>query len=382
MSELTFGCDPELFLRNIKTGEYVSAHGIIPGSKAEPYKVEAGAVQVDGMAVEFNIDPVKSGKEFSASVKTVLAQLSEMIGPDLELVAKPTVHFSEEVFAAQPKEALELGCEPDYNAYTGDQNTPPNGDAKFRTGAGHIHIGWCEDADINDPEHIEVCRVVVRQLDYYLGVTSHFWDNDKKRRQLYGKQGSYRVKPYGVEYRPLSNAWLNIPEVYEWIPALVQIGWDRLMKTYPVVDNEAYPPHFFGHRAPMHEYIRGEYGWGLPRVPSELTEVICKRYNWGRDHKKHPSIETLLGLPKACTVDSSSEEDKKEGPIDMQRMTAREALENGLLPEWEEIHGRFFQNPSDLVGCRFNAKVANLNMNRGDVHEGMARALNIVKGGR
>ena len=29
------------------------------------------------------------------------------------------------------------------------------------------------------------------------------------RRELYGAPGSFRPKPYGMEYRPLSNAWLK-----------------------------------------------------------------------------------------------------------------------------------------------------------------------------
>lgn len=291
MSELTFGCDPELFLRNKKTGEFVSAHGVIPGSKKEPFKVKNGAVQVDGMAVEFNIDPVKTGEEFAFSVKSVLAQLSEMVGPNLELVAKPTVHFSDEVFAAQPPEALELGCEPDYNAYTGEQNTPPNGAAKFRTGAGHIHIGWCEDVAIDDPEHVQVCRIVVQQLDYYLGVVSHQWDDDKDRRQLYGAKGAYRVKPYGVEYRPLSNAWLNLPEIYSMIPELVQRAWDRLMERYPKVDESGFTSKVFDGT----QRIRPNSGlWGIPRYISSCTEP----YKYGREMEVIPSIESLLGLPK------------------------------------------------------------------------------------
>lgn len=291
MSELTFGCDPELFLRNKKTGEFVSAHGVIPGSKKEPFKVNKGAVQVDGMAVEFNIDPVKTGEEFAFSVKAVLEQLSEMVGPDLELVAKPTVHFSDEVFAAQPPEALELGCEPDYNAYTGEQNTPPNGAAKFRTGAGHIHIGWCEDVAVDDPEHVQVCRIVVQQLDYYLGVVSHQWDDDKDRRQLYGAKGAYRVKPYGVEYRPLSNAWLNLPEIYSKIPELVQRAWDRLMERYPKVDEVEFTSTVFDGT----QRIRSNSGlWDIPHYIGSCT----KPYNYGKEMEGTPSIESLLGLPK------------------------------------------------------------------------------------
>jgi hypothetical protein len=50
------------------------------------------------------------------------------------------------------------------------------------------------------------------------------WDSDKKRRELYGALGAYRPKSYGVEYRVLSNAWLESKEkmdiVYDVITAV------------------------------------------------------------------------------------------------------------------------------------------------------------------
>jgi len=55
MTQILVGCDPEYFVK--KNGIFQSAHGLIMGDKKNPQKVRNGAVQVDGMAVEFNIDP-------------------------------------------------------------------------------------------------------------------------------------------------------------------------------------------------------------------------------------------------------------------------------------------------------------------------------------
>lgn len=210
------GADPELFVRNPNSKQFVSGHGMIQGTKYQPFKVDRGAVQVDGMALEFNIDPAETAAEFFENINTVRARLQRMV-PGYELVADPVAEFSDEVINSQPKEALELGCEPDFCAWTGEVNPRPDGAVSFRSGAGHIHIGWCDGADVRSKNHLADCYAMVKQMDYYTGVHSLLWDPDNRRRSLYGKAGAFRPKPYGVEYRTLSNAWLRDPRLIRWI---------------------------------------------------------------------------------------------------------------------------------------------------------------------
>lgn len=206
--EFLIGADPELFVRD-RDGNLVSAYGMIPGTKSEPFEVEGGAVQVDGMALEFNINPAATAKEFDNNIVNVLRQLKEMIPNGYEFDFSPVAQFGKEFIQSQPEEARELGCDPDYNAYTGLANPKPNADYDFRTASGHIHIGWTNAQDINVPEHIEACQMAVKQLDCALGMTSRRWDKDRIRSTMYGKFGAYRPKHYGVEYRTLSNTWVN-----------------------------------------------------------------------------------------------------------------------------------------------------------------------------
>jgi hypothetical protein len=49
----------------------------------------------------------------------------------------------------------------------------------------------------------------------FLGLWSVINDPDTRRRQLYGKAGAIRFKPYGIEYRTLSNFWLADPKLIE-----------------------------------------------------------------------------------------------------------------------------------------------------------------------
>jgi hypothetical protein len=210
MDGMKFGCDPELFVLN-KEGVPVCADGLIPGTKSEPYPVKYGAVQVDGMAAEFNIEPVTNFKDFKRNVKGVMRTLERMLPDGYSLSCVPHVMFSQEEWDKAPEHAKELGCSPDFNAWTGSVNPPPSApnSPTLRTASGHLHIGWTDDVDISDSDHIGHCRDLVKQLDWYLGAPSVKFDPDPVRRQLYGKAGAMRVKPYGVEYRVLSNFWLK-----------------------------------------------------------------------------------------------------------------------------------------------------------------------------
>lgn len=208
MSTFTFGCDPEVFLK--KNGKPASAYGLIPGNKSNPHKTEGGAIQVDGMAAEFNIDPVPSNS-FELFNARIIQQIKEIRArvPGFNLNVSPVQDFGEEFLEAQPDEAKELGCDPDFCAYTLQPNPRPDGDRPFRTGAGHVHVGWGADIPIDNEEHIEICANFVKVLDATVGLFMTMIDKEPRRRELYGKAGAFRPKPYGVEYRTPSNVWIT-----------------------------------------------------------------------------------------------------------------------------------------------------------------------------
>jgi hypothetical protein len=214
---ILIGADPEVFVKNDKN-IFVSGHGLIPGTKKEPFKVPLGAVQVDGMALEFNTQPAGNAEDFVDTVFSVKTHLGNMVkGKGFTIVEEPVAIFDKEVFDSTPPEAKVLGCDPDFNAWTGERNNPPDNLTTMRTAAGHIHIGWGKGFNVEDDCHIEDCRALVKQMDYYLGLYSLWWDEDDKRRAMYGQAGAFRPKPYGVEYRVLSNVWLRDREITRWI---------------------------------------------------------------------------------------------------------------------------------------------------------------------
>lgn len=214
LMKLLLGADPELFVE--QDGVIKSAHGLVQGDKENPFPVIDGAVQVDGMALEFNINPAADENEFYHNITSVVKQLSAMV-PTYRVLAVPVAHFTEEYIKAQPVMATELGCTPDFNAWTGTENPRPNGTVNFRTGAGHVHIGWTTGQDVYDQQHLEMCHMAVKQLDVYLGIPSVLFDSSTQRRELYGKAGAYRPKSYGVEYRVLSNMWVGSEKLTRWV---------------------------------------------------------------------------------------------------------------------------------------------------------------------
>lgn len=204
------GTDPEMFLKVGK--EFVPACGLFPGTKDEPFELEKGAVQVDGLALEFNIHPAETVEEFDRNITTVLTQIDEMIkkvNPEMRRVFIPFARFDSEVFEDLEDNQKILGCDPDYNGHTGLINPRPEiQDEPFRTAAGHIHIGWTEGEDVADPSHFEDCRYVSERIgrSYAFGPDS---GSEFERLKYYGANYAFRPKPYGVEIRFPSNIWLE-----------------------------------------------------------------------------------------------------------------------------------------------------------------------------
>lgn len=205
----SIGADPEIFVK--KNGKAISVHETgLPGTKKEPFKTEYGAVQQDGLAAEFNINPTSLNdfEGFNQNIIRTIADLREKTG-GCGLAIQPVMDFDPAYLKSLPDEVLELGCDPDYNAYTLAPNPRPDGEVSFRTAAGHIHVGWGADIPVDNPEHMEICANFVKMLDATVGMYMTFIDRDPRRRTLYGKAGAMRMKPYGVEYRTPSNLWIK-----------------------------------------------------------------------------------------------------------------------------------------------------------------------------
>lgn len=248
--DFTVGADPEVFLG--KGGAFVSAHDKLPGDKRNPHKVECGAVQVDGMAAEFNIDPAKDFEQFKNNLDTVQGVLKSMIG-DLDFIDDVSVFFDEEFAKKIPDENMMLGCESDFNGWSMMDNNPPEETTMMRTAGGHVHVGGFFTNDVFSDMHFGASARLARTLDETIGVYSVLWDKDDQRRSMYGKAGCFRPKFYGMEYRTLSNKWIFSDKlvrfVYDGVKEALEKMFDPNYNPDPevrfIIDESRRDSHFF-----------------------------------------------------------------------------------------------------------------------------------------
>lgn len=222
MQTVMKGCDPEVFLFDSTAEKFISSVGLIGGSKDHPRPIddEGNAVQEDNVTVEFNTPPCKTSADFIKHInknKQWIADRAAMLG--FSVAIRPSAVFTDDQLNSHA--AQTFGCEPDFNAWRdGAQNPRPHANnPNLRSCGGHIHIALEPDDDI---------LAVVKAMDLFVGCMLLEFDDDKDRRQLYGKAGAFRKKPYGVEYRTASNAWVQSDELIQW-------AWDQTDKAVEFV---------------------------------------------------------------------------------------------------------------------------------------------------
>lgn len=239
----TFGSDFEMFLKN-KEGKYISAVGIIGGTKKKPLSIGEGCFrQVDNVMGEFNIPPVTTLKDWNYYLEyciyTVQKEILDKQG--LELVAESAVYMSKDQLRS--KSANTFGCEPSWNAWEGGTYHPTKPESTLRTAGFHVHVGFkyehIDDLSLDDVfEFIKYC-------DLYLGLPSILIEPANPRRELYGKAGDCRAKDIAeqnlviVEYRSLGGWMFNHKDwVFNQLQAAIE-AYNNKTEELPEVIKDA-----------------------------------------------------------------------------------------------------------------------------------------------
>lgn len=232
--------DVEVFVKNRVTAEIVSAEGLIDGSKDDPYIFDKTnkyfATTLDNVLAEFCIPPASNKEEFYNYLRKSLSYVNKRIGKRYCAAIFPAFVLNDQWL--QTDQAKVFGCEPDYNAYTGEENPRPEAEnPNLRSAGGHIHLGYQNPLYayiaalykgqnkiqyVGDPERCSL----IKALDLHLGVPSVIQEPDNMRKKLYGKAGAFRPKEYGVEYRTISNYYLATRKLTYWVYDAVQAAVD------------------------------------------------------------------------------------------------------------------------------------------------------------
>lgn len=201
------GADPELFIRNKTTGKIVGSERVIPEGK--------NIVVRDGIQLEFNppasVNADVLGQHIAYAFKFTHNCIKH--NSELELCYDTVVNVEREELDALSEKSRILGCMPSSNIY-GDR--PILVDPKtytLRSAGGHLHFGL-RGAMFDDRVRL------INWLDVLLGVPCVLLDSDPYaavRRENYGRAGEYRITPYGIEYRTLSNFWLKSFPMLEFV---------------------------------------------------------------------------------------------------------------------------------------------------------------------
>jgi len=213
MAEVTLGSDVEFFLRHKHSGEIVSAEGLIPGTKHEPAHFDPNnkyyATSLDNVMAEGNIPPTANALDFYKSIEKLRKHIDSLvINQNLETIAIPSARLDFKWL--QTENAKLFGCEPSFNAWSGEWQHPQAKDDNARSAGFHIHCGY-------DSPSEETNNLFGRACDLFLGIPSIIMEPMNERKHVgYGLAGNIRNKPYGVEYRTLSSYFASSQQLTEW----------------------------------------------------------------------------------------------------------------------------------------------------------------------
>lgn len=225
ITNYSVGADPEVLLVTF-TPDSPNSRGFIAdrifsGDKNNHIDIGKGcSIHNDGVAVEYNIPPCRSTKQFIEANAYALDYIIKEINKYNETKVKDgeysigisgssgLLYDLKEL--SEKKEYSDSGCIEVHNVIKMREQPPVKYDKTNpnRYAGGHIHIGW-ENPSID--ERIVFARVLdMCYADLMFSITDYqnlSW-NVGRGATVLGELGNVRFKDYGIEYRTPSNHWI------------------------------------------------------------------------------------------------------------------------------------------------------------------------------
>lgn len=277
------GCDPEFFFT--KKGKIVGSEKIIPedGLLYEPGSTSrrdgghtalediSSKIIIDGVQAELNPRPNTCRANLANEISACFLELVGKIDKEVDVDFSGVVNVGKKEFDSLTEKSKQFGCAPDINVYKGYTNTIKINPKKYRkrSAGGHIHLGvnyydvsgngtnyqqYLKPKKLNLHELKDGkklirdkinsflhCEPIIKLtsvalalqstdrlipiLDIILGNTCVLLDRNPlaaERRKIYGRAGDYRLTNYGIEYRTLSNFWLQSYQLMSFVTGLAR----------------------------------------------------------------------------------------------------------------------------------------------------------------
>lgn len=223
--QLTVGSDPEFMV--VRDGRIRSAIPIMgQHDKEHPLELRRNyKVFADNVNLEMNIPPAYSADEFCSNFRTMFT-----LGNDFLRDANGHLHVQAS-HEFDPEDLLDegamvFGCRAEQCSYLDDEGAPlifeapdPYIVGSLRSCGGHVHIGRSDFKKCKGEGFLldfSSQFEAVKFMDIFVGLPLTFVDKDPtnmRRKRLYGKPGSFRPTPFGVEWRAVSNFWTHHPDL-------------------------------------------------------------------------------------------------------------------------------------------------------------------------
>jgi hypothetical protein len=217
----TLGADPEVFIAT-SSDKIIPVCGLFGGTKEKPIELDMSYwfgpgqqgffYQEDNVALEFNIPPAKDYHSFTTYITITVTKLTQMVKEKgYKLHWQKSSHRFGKSELTHPAARL-IGCSSDWCAYLGSsgKERKPFEISDLGTArhvGGHIHVGY--DQTLCPPD---IMATLMDAVVYYPVLSA---DKQTSRRPLYGLAGLYRPKEYGIEYRSMSNFWVNDSKILQ-----------------------------------------------------------------------------------------------------------------------------------------------------------------------
>jgi hypothetical protein len=235
IDNVTIGSDFEVFMFDNETNQAINAKPYIKGSKSKPFNFDKRhpfyATSLDNVLAEGNIPPVVNPEDFDSNIQHVLNYMESLLPQNHKILAIPAMDMNPKFL--KTKEAKEFGCDPDYDAWTLEQNVPPSAKkTNIRTGCCHVHIRY-------DKMSFNTSMNLIKAMDIFLGVPSIIIEPDNVRKDIYGKAGAFRYdESKTIEYRVLSNHFVTTPELRKWVYNNTMLAIDFINSGYSFEDQD------------------------------------------------------------------------------------------------------------------------------------------------